>query len=207
MNITKEIIKQRYRQLCVTPSDIFEHLPTLSSYASQCSTVAEFGMRSVISTWALLHGLSISEQQNKRLVSVNLNYAPGFEDIRKNATSLGINSYFVMGDNINIEIEQTDLLFIDTWHIYGHLKRELAKHCDKVNKYILLHDTTVDAIQGETIRNGWDAVQQSKDTGYPLEEITKGLSFAIKEFLDAHPEWILEREYTNNNGLTVLSRR
>ena len=37
---------------------------------------------------------------------------------------------------INSIESETDLLFIDTWHVYGHLKRELKAHEKKVNKYI-----------------------------------------------------------------------
>ena len=69
-----------------------------------------------------------------------------------------------------------------------------------------MHDTTVDEWLGETIRNGWNAAEQSKQTGIPVDEITKGLWPAIEEFLMEHPEWLLEKRYTNNNGLTILKR-
>ncbi len=201
-----ETISSNYNRLCSTPSDINEHLPTLSKYAENCTTVTECGMRSVVSTWSLLHGLSQSNNENKRLVSIDLNYASGIEQVKTICNDLGIDFYFIMGNDIKVSIEQTDLLFIDTWHIYGHLKRELETHHSKVNKYIILHDTTVDGIVGETIRNGWDAVKQSQESGYPIEEITKGLWPAVEEFLENHREWKLEHRYTNNNGLTILSK-
>jgi hypothetical protein len=34
----------------------------------------------------------------------------------------------------------------------------------------------------------------------------RGLWPAIDEFLKEHSEWKLEMRYTNNNGLTILSR-
>ena len=40
------------------PSDINEHLETLSNYASRCNSIFETGVRGVVSSWALLHGLS-----------------------------------------------------------------------------------------------------------------------------------------------------
>ena len=199
-------VNREYITRCNTPSDINEHLPTLARYAEECSTVAEFGMRSVISTWALLYGLLKSPGTNKRLLSLDLNYSPGIENVKNLCNHLCIDFFFIMGNDILYSLEPTDLLFIDTWHIYGHLKRELEKHHSQVNKYILLNDTTVDAIVGETIRNGWDPVAQSKTCGYPIEEITKGLWPAVEEFLAAHPEWVLEHRYKNNNGLTVLKR-
>ena len=39
-------------------SDINEHLGVLSKYASKCESVFETGVRGVVSSWALLHGLS-----------------------------------------------------------------------------------------------------------------------------------------------------
>lgn len=206
-----DIVENNYKIRCSTWSDIYEHLPTLSSYAEKCDSVAEFGMRSVVSTWALLHGLTrdniiANKSRNKRLISVDLDYSPGIEEIKKVSNSLNVDFCFIMGNDIKIYMDEVDMLFIDTWHIYGHLKRELETWHSKVKKYILLHDTTVDAIYGESIRNGWDPIKQSKESGYPVEEITKGLWPAVEEFLIAHPEWKLEKRYTNNNGLTVLSR-
>ncbi len=202
-------ITQNYQSLCNTPSDINEHLSVLSKYASECNSVAEFGMRSVVSTWALLHGL-VNPVNNstiyKRLLSVDLNYSSRLEEVKSVAKQVNINFIFIMADDITITIEPTDLLFIDTWHIYGHLKRELEIHHSKAMKYIILHDTTVDAVLGETIRNGWNAQQQSIESGYPVEEINKGLWPAVEEFLATHPEWTLHHRYTHNNGLTILKR-
>ena len=103
--------------------------------------------------------------------------------------------------------ENVDLVFIDTWHVYGQLKRELDKFSKITNKYIIMHDTTVDGIVGETIRNGWNAQQQSIETGFPIEEINCGLWKAIEEFLDNNNNWKLKERYTNNNGLTILEKK
>lgn len=37
-----------------------------------------------------------------------------------------------------------DMVFIYTLHIYGKLKRELNKFSKITNKYIIMHDTTID---------------------------------------------------------------
>ena len=98
------------------------------------------------------------------------------------------------------------MTFIDTWHVYPQLKRELDKFSVITNKYIIMHDTTIDEIVGETIRNKWNAVEQSQSTGFTVEDINTGLGKAIDEFLIANPQWKLLEKYTNNNGLTVLER-
>ena len=69
-----------------------------------------------------------------------------------------------------------------------------------------MHDTTVDEWYGETIRCGWDANAQSIQSGFPVDEITKGLWPAIEEFLQNNDEWVLHERYTNNNGLTILKK-
>ena len=67
-------IEAKYREKCATPSDIFEHLPTLRRYAGQCEHVTELGVRTVVSTWALLAGLQECEVEGgvKALLSVDL---------------------------------------------------------------------------------------------------------------------------------------
>jgi hypothetical protein len=119
----------------------------------------------------------------------------------------GVAASFETVSDIECERTETDLLFIDTWHVYGHLKRELAYWHSYAKKFIILHDTTVDEIHGETIRNGFDPVYQSAATGIPIEEITIGLGPAVSEFLAEHPEWVVDLKLTNNNGLTILKRQ
>jgi hypothetical protein len=69
-----------------------------------------------------------------------------------------------------------------------------------------MHDTTVDEWQGETIRSGWNAVEQSQSSGFPVEEINKGLWPAIEEFLQNNTDWVLHERFINNNGLTILKK-
>jgi hypothetical protein len=114
---------------------------------------------------------------------------------------------YIWKNNLEIELEcNYDLTFIDTWHVYGQLKRELTKFSKTTNKYIIMHDTTVDAELGETVRNGQNAEEQSLQCGIPVDEILKGLWPAVEEFLKDNAEWRLKERYENNNGLTVLER-
>jgi hypothetical protein len=115
-------------------------------------------------------------------------------------------AHFFRGSDLECPLMETDLLFLDTWHVYGQLRRELARWHPVVRKYIALHDTEIDGERGETLRNKWDPETQSAATGIPVNEITRGLQPAIQEFLAEHPEWTLATEYRNNNGLTILVR-
>ena len=197
-------IQQRYEQHKSTSSDINEHLPTLREYAEQCNHITECGVRGVTSSWAFAAGLL--GKTPARLIQVDLDTNANVVNFGSLARANGIDVVFYHQSDLMCPIEQTELLFIDTWHIYGHLKRELARWHSSVTKWIIMHDTTVDEWLGESIRLGWNAQKQSVQYGYPVEEITKGLWPAIDEFLKEHPEWLLEKRFTNNNGLTVLKR-
>lgn len=199
------VIDRKYNErLNDVTGDIHEHLPTLREYASKCSSVVEMGVRSIVSTWAFLKGLSESDSTVKNLTSVDIENID-MENVIRCAKDVGIDMKFIRHDSASVDVV-TDLLFIDTWHIYGHLKRELDFHHTKVAKYIIMHDTEIDGIHGESIRCNWNIIEQSKKSGYPVDEITKGLRPAIDEFLAAHQEWTLEKEFTNNNGLIILAR-
>lgn len=200
-------IETKYAELCKTSSDINEHLPTLMELSKECETICEFGVRGIVSTWAFLTGLMKNNTNNKNLLSVDIENINGIQNVINIANVHGITMKFVCEDSAKSDIPETDMLFIDTWHIYGHLKRELNAHHKKVKKYIVMHDTELDGVYGETIRCNWNAERQSIQSGYPVDEINMGLQKAIDEFLDTNKEWELYKVYKNNNGLTILKRK
>ena len=197
-------IFEQYTKKCQEWSDIYEHLPTLYRYGLECKHITECGVRGVTSSYAFAHALT--GKLGNKLVQVDLDTNSNVVQFQNECKAEHVNSVFYQESDLACPIEDTELLFIDTWHIYGHLKRELARWHSYVSKYIILHDTTVDEWAGETVRLGWDAAQQSRETGIPVDEITKGLWHAVEEFLAEHPEWKLKERFTNNNGLTVLVR-
>jgi hypothetical protein len=201
-----DIIRDKYYYLCATPSDINEHLPILYKYASQCESVIELGVRGCVSSWAFVNGLLNNNKEKRKILFNDINPCD-IQELLNITKGLDIITDYQWVNDLELIInENYDITFIDTWHIYGHLKRELEKFSKVTNKYIIMHDTTVDAFQGETIRCGWDANKQSLDTGIPVDEINCGLQLAIDEFLEINKNWILFEKYENNNGLTILKR-
>lgn len=186
------------------PSDINEHLGTLCRYANDCNHVTECGVRGGVSSYAFANALK--GRSNNKLVQVDPDKNIDLKQFQNECYIEGVNTIFYNQSDLDCPMETTELLFIDTLHIYGQLKRELNRWNSNVTKYIIMHDTTVDEWWGETIRLGCNAVQQSKETGIPLDEINKGLWPAISEFLIDHPEWVIKERFTNNNGLTILAR-
>ena len=200
----KMSLESNYYRVCNTPSDINEHLYILKDYTTRCSSVVECGVRSIVSSYAFAYGLK--DVPNNKYYLVDPVRNANINVFLRMCETDGVNAEFFQQSDLDCPLVQTDLLFIDTWHVYGQLKRELARWHSSVSKYIIMHDTTVDEWQGETVRAGWNAVQQSTETGIPVDEINKGLWPAIAEFLEAHSEWTLEKRLTNNNGLTILKR-
>ena len=168
---------------CIYAADIREHLPVLKQYASTVKHITEFGVRDVISTWALLAG------RPEKLISYDVNDTPHAERCRIISAQEGLDWRFIIKSTLEADIEPTDLLFIDTWHTYDQLRQELALHAGKVSTYIMLHDTT-----------SWEHKSEF------IEGSTKGLWDAVNEFLASHPEWVIRERFTNNNGMTILER-
>jgi hypothetical protein len=201
-----DIVKHKYNYHRDLYSDIHEHLPTLYKYAKECESIVELGVRGCVSTWAFVYGLLDNNKTNKKILLNDIEEC-NINELLYATQKLNINIEYKWINDLELNItENVDLTFIDTWHIYGQLKRELDKFSKVTNKYIIMHDTSVDEIYGETIRNGWNASEQSKQSGFPIEEINCGLWKAIIEFVVANNNWRIKERYTNNNGLTILER-
>jgi hypothetical protein len=171
--------EKEYQDACVRVTDIHEHLPVLSDLTSQCNHVTELGVGWAQSTRAFL-------RHNVILHSYEYSPQPGIIDFFIDAKKSGRDVTLHIDDTRKVEIEPTDLLFVDSLHIYEQVKTELELHANKAKKYIVFHDTTSYADNGEF--GG------------------KGIWPAIQEFIDSHSEWQLVERRTNNNGLTVLKR-
>ena len=202
-----DIIKNKFDLLVHNNSDINEHLITLYNYSKDCNSVFETGVRGCISSWAFLYGLLDSNIIGNKKFFMNDIDVCNIEDLLLVGGKFPIEIKYEWKNNLSLELDSNyDLTFIDTWHVYGQLKRELEKFSKITNKYIIMHDTTVDEIYGETIRCNMNAVAQSTQSGFTLDEINKGLWPAITEFLENNKEWYIKERFTNNNGLTVLAR-
>lgn len=170
-NIPEMTIEERYQELCRTPSDISEHLPTLREYADKVDHVTEFGVRGCVS----LHAFLVSKA--KKVVAydiANVN-VPACDKLT-----------FICADVLKVDIEPTDLLFIDTLHTEQQLRSELNRHSGKVSRYIVMHDLTMFGEVGEDGK--------------------RGLKYALKQFLRVTLDWNICYETSANNGLVIIER-
>lgn len=178
-------LEEKIYKITNTPSDINEHIPTLIKYGKECEHITEMGVRWITSTWAFLYA------NPKELCSYDIydpiNWGADINEVYKIADQNNVKFNFYLSDVTKISITPTDLLFIDTWHVYDQLKVELNLHSQHAKKYIILHDTESFKYKGES-------------------ENYKGLWYAIEEFLEANHCWKIHEHFSNNNGLTILKR-
>jgi hypothetical protein len=177
-------------------SDINEHINTLYEYGKECSHITEMGVRWVSSTWPLIYS------KPKKMISYDIVKNENINEVINLASEYNIDYTFIEGDVLNLEIEPTELLFIDTLHTYNQLYSELNKHSQNVSKYIILHDTISFGNIDENIYNHASDIVKSINSG------KIGLINAINDFLVSNngKYWKIKEIFTNNNGLTILER-
>ena len=156
-------------------SDINQHIEIMHKYANECEHITEFGVRTGVSTWAWLASRAKTVRcfdiQN---VSNNLKFH--YESAKETKKDFTFTCVDTAADKL--DIEETDLLFIDTNHTYEQCSKELKIHGHKVRKYLVFHDTT----------------------------LCPDLNKAIDEFLKDNLNWKVKEIFTHNNGLTVLEK-
>lgn len=183
-------ILQKYNEKCSQPSDINELLPFIKEYADKVDHITEMGVRNPTSTYAFLAG------NPKKLISYDIGRYPEVDIAESIAKEEGVDFQFILQDVLQADIEETDFLFIDTFHTATQLERELNKHSGKVRKYIGFHDTTTFWETGEP----WYP-------GVPSEVACgRGLKYALEPFLASHPEWRKVLRVEKNNGLTIIEK-
>lgn len=132
-------LTDQYLELCDTPSDVYEHLPTFVQTVEDlhAQQIIELGTRSGVSTIAWLYAL---EQSGGHLWTVDLEPAP----------NIGQYDHWthLQGDDCSEQVferlpSQVDVVFIDTSHEYDHTLTELSLYHWLVRPggRILLHDT------------------------------------------------------------------
>ena len=187
--------------------DIDQHLIFLTGEASKCSSILECGVRGIVSTWAFIAGLSMNQSAGKILHCCDIAYigAAALDEVTGHCAASDIGFNFFHQNDLTLPNARYDMIFIDTLHCYGQLRRELEKF-SKNTETIILHDTQIDGEVGEPIRNGWDVGSLSEQLGWDKSDLELGLTPAIDEFLITNPDWHIAYQAEHQNGLTMLCR-
>ena len=201
-----QYIASKYNDLVSTPGDINEHLPVIYDYVKRHAHATEIGVRNAVSSWAFAKaGMDrVAEGQPFTYVASDITRQNQVDFLdRAMAGCPSIRYSFREGNDLTIEPWLTDVLMIDTWHVYRQLAAELERWGPYARRYILLHDTESFAERDEGVEG---------HGGKPVDDSlfqragNVGLWPAVEQFLAAHPEWALQERRRNNNGLTILRR-
>lgn len=192
MNKWNDLIQKEYQTELQTKSDINEHLHDLYSLACDCTHVTEMGSRFGASTKAFL-------KAPVSLRAYDLDIHKPLMDLFKIARTVGKDVEYLKGNTLEILIDPTDMIFIDTWHSQQQLRDELKLHGNAARKYLAFHDTHTYGVRDE--QKDWAANPNRKAMA------NQGLLPAIIDFLIMNPQWQFKMHKSNNNGLTVLERK
>lgn len=177
----------QFELLKISPSDTNEHMQTLKDLASECALCTEFGVRYVVTTWALI--AARPQQVTSYDIEVNDAMLYNIEVAKLTAQANGVTFNFYQQDVLATDfvIAQTDLLLVDLWAEYDTYKQVLNKHASKVNKYIAIHGINI----------------PRDEDGNPTYQ---GPKRAAQEFLAANGNWTTYLENSNVHGLLVLKK-
>lgn len=162
---------------------IAHYMEKLYELAKECDHITEMGVNEVNSSWSFLNA------KPKKLVCIDITFEYAYkkrgfgdhiwlESLKELSKKENVELVLIEKSTLDIEIEETDLLFIDTLHTYDHLKKELDLHANKARKYIVLHDTVL----------------------FPE------LNVSIAEFLQKNKNWNVHERFISNPGLTILKK-
>ena len=200
-------IAAQYSASCLgqRSEDIYEHLPLIRELARSMERTTEIGVRAAVSSWAF--AMAASER-----VAAGLPATYRASDVHRlpevvtldeaMAGCPSVDYAFVLGNDLELAPWKTDLLFIDTWHVYRQLAAELPRWAPYTTSTILLHDTTLNAEIDEA------ALSVPKNEALFTSVEKHGLWPAVTDFLNspAGINWRLKERRSNNNGLTILER-
>jgi hypothetical protein len=114
--------------------DITNRLDWLVKMFSGLESITEFGAYQGCSTAAWL------KCRPKKLTTIDITRNLDEDEYLEIAKGLRIDFRYIIANDLDIEIEETDLLFIDTMHTADHTYLELTSHAAKSKRYLAFHD-------------------------------------------------------------------
>jgi predicted O-methyltransferase YrrM len=175
---TLDQLRTDYLDLKITPTNWLGDSPTrfdtYKRYASSVNSIIEFGVYTGLSTCAWLSG----HPNRLRSYDITDKYITVLDELKYNAEQNGTDFEFTVGNSLEVEAEECDLLFIDTVHKRDHCIAELIKHARLAKKYIVLHDPS-----------DWPGVFE-----------------AVIDYLHHNRDWHIIEHCNKSSGLVVLER-
>jgi cephalosporin hydroxylase len=151
----------------------------MMEYGKQCDHITEIGVNYGKSgkAWLMCNP--------KKLIGIDI--SSKFEKYVREFVSCTDTEYtYITANSLDLDIEQTDLLYLDGDHSHYHVLAELRKFAPKVNKFLMGDDIGAEGRPGPT--------------GYHVER-------AFRDFLNENDEWEFEYKTMIGTGMIVLKRK
>ena len=189
----QEVIRHELGQDFIT-----QDIEFISQIVSECKSVVELGTGQSAMDRVFL-------RYDVKLDTYDIEDCP--DNFLEEAKSAGKDVTFHKEDTLKVEIPETDILFVDSFHSYEQVKTELALHASKAKRYIIFHDTVLFANKNQGIVCDEESdIQLAAESIGILEPTTKGIVPAIEEFLESHPEWSIVYNSKEGNGMIVIKK-
>ena len=138
-----------------------------------CDSYTEFG----INQGSTLAAAMLENPTTIRAYDIKFGwYTQAVDLFQQYATEHSINYEATESDTLACVIDSVDVLYIDTLHRHDHLTKELDAHGNKVNKFIIFHDTFA----------------------------RPGLARAVQEYVAANKEWNIVTECNVSVGFMTI---
>ena len=180
--IVPDTIEAIYQNTLNLERDSNRHMPKLRELADNCKTVTDISIRqeSFIALAASKAEVVYSHSNEHNTLTDHVVKLRGKFVQRLSAIPQNI-----------IQIQPTDLLFLNTTHTANQVSKELAVFAPSVRHYIVLHNTMIYGETGE---------------GHTEQAPVPGILLSVRHFMRQNPEWSVIYHSTEQFGLTVLSK-
>ena len=168
----------RFEEIKRNSSDINEHTDTIFNITKGCNTAVSLQIGKGDAAFSLLLGCHLH---------ISVDPSPAQDTINFLNDYFGKKSIVIRQNTCEpIDIDNFDVLMVDSFHTAKNVEKELKAHAHKVNKFIIFHDTF---LYGEVGDDGGEGIKKP-----------------IYEFLSNNQEWKIIHEANNNNGLIILAK-
>ena len=191
-------------------ADISCNLPLIAALLKEHAPahVTEMGVRNAVSSWTFAQYAAERAAAGRAIeyvaTDITRREPVGALDAAM-AGCPGVAYAFREGDDLTIPQWDTDFLFLDTWHTYRQLAKELLRWAPRTRGVLVLHDTALFGGRDEGEEgHGEKPVDEALFSGVAPGSV--GLLAAVNQFLasPAGARWRVAQQNDNCNGIMVL---
>jgi len=140
--------------------DMYKRMDFIQEKFKGIQSITEFGPYQGCSTsaWLML--------KPKKFTTVDQGIVLDLERFQKAAKEINVEFNFILGNDLEVDIEPCELLFIDTVHSKEHTYNELKTHAHKISKYLVFHDVNPERFGTLEGINQWRLENTDWETDY-----------------------------------------